>query len=374
MALQDLTPQLRTRLGRVERLVGLFVILALVLLLSGFGYYVNHLAERKGWFLGKVPYYTLLFNATGLKEGDSVKLMGFEAGWITEIETMPPDQYYGIYVQFHIKEPYYGYIWKDSQAKVGAADFLGKRYIEVTKGTRAPASVLEITNRTIFGQAKVVPWGLLDDKSPSETPRYLELTKGTKGYFLPPDESPAVTEKLNDVIRAVEAAVPDLTNALTQVLRSSMQMTSNLNALVANAQPLVTNLTAISENLREPKGSLGEWILPTNIHRQLEITLDNAGGALTNASGTLSSVRTNLDLLAANINRSLTNLAELTGNLNAQVQANSFILSEISALIVSLDDMVQGLKRHWLLRSSFGAQPPAAPPQSLLEPSVEEKK
>ena len=50
MALQDLTPQLRTRLSRMERAVGWFVFLAMLLLAFGFVYYVYATAERKGWF------------------------------------------------------------------------------------------------------------------------------------------------------------------------------------------------------------------------------------------------------------------------------------------------------------------------------------
>src|SRR5262245_61555972 len=57
MALQDLTPQLRTRMGRVERWVGLFVLGAALLLLGAFAYYIAHTAHRKGWFLTKVPYF-----------------------------------------------------------------------------------------------------------------------------------------------------------------------------------------------------------------------------------------------------------------------------------------------------------------------------
>jgi hypothetical protein len=48
MALQDLTPQLRTRLSRMERAVGWFVVLATALLFFGFGYYVYETANRKG--------------------------------------------------------------------------------------------------------------------------------------------------------------------------------------------------------------------------------------------------------------------------------------------------------------------------------------
>ena len=136
MALQDLTPQLRTRLSRMERAVGWFVMLALTALAFGFGYYLYNTAQRKGWFLTKAPYFTFVQSAIGLKPGDPVKLMGFDAGSITKIEPMPGDQFdYNVYVEFVLKAPNYGYIWTEgSQAKIATADFLGKRVLEVSKG------------------------------------------------------------------------------------------------------------------------------------------------------------------------------------------------------------------------------------------------
>ncbi len=136
MALQDLTPQLRTRLSRMERAVGWFVMLAVALLVFGFAYYVYNTAERKGWFLTKAPYYTFVQSATGLKVGDPVTLMGFDAGSITDIKPMPAEQFaYNVYVEFVLKAPNYGYIWTEgSRAKVTTADLLGKRVLEVTKG------------------------------------------------------------------------------------------------------------------------------------------------------------------------------------------------------------------------------------------------
>src|SRR5438445_2356563 len=148
MALQDLTPQLRTRLGRMERAVGIFVGLAALLLLSGFFYYLYHTAVRKGWFLKKIPYYVYVRDASGLKLGDPVKLMGFEVGGITEVTTMPPDWWfvtnnYNVFVQFRIKEPYYGHIWTDSSGKISASDFLGKRGLEVIKGQVGKPTAIE---------------------------------------------------------------------------------------------------------------------------------------------------------------------------------------------------------------------------------------
>ena len=137
MALQDLTPQLRTRLSRMERAVGLFVILAAALLTFGLVFYVYNTAARKGWFKTKAPFFTFTATATGLKEGDPIRLMGLGVGQITRIDTMPADDFYhNIYVEFELIAPYYDYLWTEgSRARVATADFLGKRVLEVTKGT-----------------------------------------------------------------------------------------------------------------------------------------------------------------------------------------------------------------------------------------------
>ncbi|MGO8764444.1 MAG: hypothetical protein ACLQSR_04820, partial [Limisphaerales bacterium] len=60
MPLQDLTPQLRTRLSHMERAVGWFVFLATALLIFGFGYYLYHLADQRGWFKIKANFHTYL--------------------------------------------------------------------------------------------------------------------------------------------------------------------------------------------------------------------------------------------------------------------------------------------------------------------------
>ena len=87
---------------------------------------------------------------------------------------------------------------------------------------------------------------------------------------------------------------------------------------------------------------------------------------------------TNLDVLTANITLTLENVASITSNLNAQVQANTNMLWGISKTVTDTDDFVQGLKRHWLLRSAFkkenaatkdtNAPPAAAFPEGAKQP------
>jgi hypothetical protein len=339
MPLQDLTPQLRTRLRRVEKVVGLFVAAATLLLLAGFAYYIYHTAERKGWFVEKCPYFTYVQSAEGLNVGDPIVLMGFSVGKITTIESQPPGSYYHVFIGFEVLRPYYGYIWSDSKVKIAAAGFLGKRQIEITVGTTGQPSAYEIAGHVteVLYEGKRVP-----------------LARAPKGIFIEPDEQPALSERAEKLVAQVEQALPNvlsLTNRLNAVLDNTAQLTSNANHLVVGAQPVVTNLAEITTNLRNPKGSLGEWIIPTNMQSQLAATI---GG-----------VNTNLNSL----NATLLNLASITSNLNTQVQNNDAILAELSRLVVETDDLVQGLKRHWLLKSAF-PQSGTNAPQPLLEPET----
>jgi len=414
MALQDLTPQLRTRLSRMERAVGWFVILAAGLLLFGFGYYIYNTAERKGWFKTKALFFTFTDSATGLKVGDPVKLMGLDVGRITAMEPMPPWEFqYNMYVEFELTDPYYGYIWTEgSRAKVNTADLLGKRFLEVTKGTGGYATyifhpLLQVPLADVPALPNASYWVLAEDIFAQRTnriakamtpatnltaiaaegysslllmntletrksmtgvwndkaARYDSYSKTNKPYWLMSDESVAITERLEKLVGAVEAALPNilnLTNQLSATLSNSSSLTSNLNIIAINARPMISNLTAATAHLDQP-GALGEWLLPTNIHRQLEATIGTANATLVNAN-------TNLSVLLASLGQSLDNLANITSNLNSQVQANTNLVSSIDKTIADADAFIQGLKHHWLLRSAFKTKPTNSPPPAVKEP------
>jgi len=199
---------------------------------------------------------------------------------------------------------------------------------------------------------------------------HYETFSKTNAYGLPPSETPAVTERLQGLVSQVETALPhilDLTNQISAVLSNSARLTSNLDVIAENARPVVTNLSVITANIRDPHGSLGEWLIPTNTHQQLDTTLLSANIAITN-------VDTNLVAIAEGITRSLDNLADITSNLNHQVQVNSNILSQVSGLVVNSDQFVQGLKRFWLFRHLFKPKntnaPPVAPAPPLQSPKA----
>lgn len=358
MALQDLTPQLRTRLSRLERVVGWFVTLATLLMIAGFGYYLYATARSKGWFLTKAPYFTYLRSGAGLKVGDTVKLMGFDAGQITQITAEDPGMPYDVYVEFHVAQPYYGYVWDDSRVKVKSAGFLGDRYLEVAKGGTSGS-----TNK-LFASYHENARHALTEIYDQKTGVYANFNRTLK-FHLEADEPPELASQMDAVVQTAKNALPHflaLTNQLTRVLNNAADATARLNTLAENAEPLVTNLNVITENLRNPKGSLGEWLISPSLNLQLTQTLASANTTLQSANTAVTNTDARVALLVSDLSRALENLAAITSNLNHQVQVNTNILSEISRLIVNTDDMVQGLKRHWLLRSAFKNKAPGASP------------
>lgn len=154
-----------------------------------------------------------------------------------------------------------------------------------------------------------------------------------------------------------------LTSRVERVLDNAASAAAQADQLLTSVQPTVTNLTLLTENfadlstyLSNPRGSLGEWLIPTNLAPQLTQTLTSANALLTNSDARLTG-------LALGLDRTIENLARITGDLHTQVRDNSNIVSELSRLIVDADDLVQGLKRHWLLRPAFrgSSAKPATP-------------
>jgi hypothetical protein len=183
-------------------------------------------------------------------------------------------------------------------------------------------------------------------------------------YEMPQDEEPALTDRAQALVSKIEDALPkilDITNRVNAVLNNTANLTSNLNVIVADARPTVSNLNLITGNLKNPNGSLGEWIIPTNINEKLDATLGTT-------HKTIGDADTNLVTIAESLTKSLNNLADITSNLNNQVAVNTNILTHISDIVVHTDDLVQGLKRHWLLRSAFKTKPTNVPPASVTEP------
>ena len=409
MPLQDLTPQLRTRLSRMERRVGWFVFLATLLLLFGFGYYLYNVAVQRGWFVTKAKFHIYVTTSTGLNVGDPVTIMGFSVGHITSVTPQKPGAPHNVKVDFEVFAPYFRYIWSEgSYVKVNPAGFLDQRKIEVTRGTNGYAICVTqpITVFTNLDELKADldsepgQWQLAQEiydansnllfraytwltqsnlqrvaalNLPSvkaynnrETDKnyvaawwhphnhsYEEFTTTEDTAWLPVAETPPVADRLQAMISDVQNALPNflaLTNQLTRILGSTANATSNLNESIVETHPLLNNANSFVARL------------DTN----LNISIIQTHPLLTNANELVANLNTN-------ITATLINLATITSNLNAQVQANSNLLGGMAKTIHDYDTFVQGLKRSWLLRHLYKKEKTNDPPEQPTAPPREKE-
>ena len=157
--------------------------------------------------------------------------------------------------------------------------------------------------------------------------RYENFKPGSEDAYLRAVETPPISDQLQAMVMQVQTALPNvlaLTNKIAAVLDNAAEATSNLNVTLVETRPMITNFALISAQLREPGGPL-VWALGTNGNGQLQ-------GTLTNANALLGHVDTNLNALLGhtdtNLAALLINLANITSNLNAQVQANSNMIEQ----------------------------------------------
>ena len=415
----------------MERVVGWFVFLATALLLAGFGYYLYHTAELKGWFVIKAKFHTYVQSSAGLTVGDPIVMMGFPVGNLTRVHAMPPGDAHNVLLEFEIREPYFRYITREgSVVIVNSAGFLNQRQLEITRGTNhsyALCVTQPVFDKTIPEVKKLIghatnQWQLAQDvfdadsnvvyqaytildrtnlarmaglytwatagnlvrigdlPPPSNTicvydntlvrnrivgawherrRRYINYTLEKDSAWLKPVEPVGVGDRLAQVVEQVQQALPNffaLTNQLNRILDHTADLTSNLNAAVVEIRPAMTNVAPTLANvagltslLREP-GGMGVWALGTNGSVQLT-------GVLTNVNSLLVNTDTNLNTLVFSLGQTLDHVADITSNLNAQVRADPNMLAGISKAIGDTDDLIQGLKRHWLLRSAFKKPP-----------------
>ncbi|MSU36959.1 MAG: hypothetical protein EXS36_18050 [Pedosphaera sp.] len=360
MASQDLTPQLRTRLGRVERLVGLFVSTAALLLLAGFIYFLHHTADKKGWFVQKIPYYTMIGDGTGIQIGADVKIIGFKIGQVTLLEPMPFEavwersQGWNVYVGFEIREPYDGYILTDSSVRLGAGDFLGGRSLDMVPGKIGEKTAQRLANGHMGHLHEKYCQTFTRDrtKATNEFRRYLEIKKGAKGYFLLATEQQPLPEKLTAIANDLHASLPGVF-AMTNSVNTALINLSSMTAQLDRAMPMLSNTLKQAEllindlrPLTQRPGGIGELLVPTNLNAQLGTVLSNVnsrselvGPTLSNLNGLVSQI----GITVSNLNHQLDRDTNLVGNV-------SRLADKATSLAESTDTL---LRRHWLFRSAF---------------------
>ena len=358
---QDLTPQLRTRLTQVERLVGLFVGAAFILAAGLFGYFLWHTAHERGWFKKKAVYHPYLKSGAGVKPGTPVVLTGFTIGKVTKVDTMPMEQWvidwqFYVFVEFEVQEPYYGYILTDSQVSIGAGDFLGARSVEINRGRTGKLTAKDLPSGKLGVLDKHFYFEKDRTKATNNYLIYKEVADAPDGYFLSALEQQPLPETLTLIANEVHATIPGITNRIFTALDGVNQIVTNLGGTLPKMEAAVDGLTntlaQITPLLSKP-GGIGEILIPTNLNAGLELTLSNVNANAHSVAPLMSNVNSTV----SEIRSTLAQVRGTVESMKGQLESNTNLVGNVSKLTASAAQLATDtdtlLRRHWLFRSAF---------------------
>ena len=223
---------------------------------------------------------------------------------------MPPRDPHNVEVDFEIVDPYFRYLWTGgSYLKVNAADFLGKRQLEITRGTNGyalvvtqPVFVKTVDELKQLAAAEPGQWQLSQDVFDANSNlvfgayttldesnlqviagmnlesnslyaynnqekdkhsivaswdgrwkhhRYKIFQPGDENAWLRAVETPPLSDQLQAMVLQVQTALPNilaLTNKIATVLDNAANATSNLNITLVETHPLLTNFAHSARN------------------------------------------------------------------------------------------------------------------------------
>ncbi len=319
----------RRKKGLKELRVGLFILLALAIMIGG----VFFIGGKGTLFGGKVHYKILFSSTSGLYEGDPVLLTGVEVGNVSSIGFPQSLEEQKILIEISVGKDISSRIRKNTRARVASASLVYGKVVELTMGST--------------DQPEIPP----DEFIPSE--------EGI-GYRGIVDSTSAMVNDIRRVLSKLDGGQ----GAAAMLLNEPLRMRETLDNLCVATR----SLAGMMERLEKGEGALGSMLSDSV---DLEPVLDDFRQAADNLETATRNLKGNESVLGRLIND-----AEYGKSVTADLQSAIRSLANVTAKIDSgqgtlgglindpelyrgLEDVVLGVRKSrvakWLIRNRRSA-------------------
>ncbi len=290
-------PPVKKTIGFREVRVGLFVILAIGLLI-----FLILNASGDISFARKVRLKTQFLTAEGLRPGGEVRLAGVRIGKVDDVKLLPPsDDPNAPKVEAVLAldskvdgKAVTDLVRTDSKAQLATPSLLGSdRIINITPGTSLGNPVHEgekLATTTEGGMAQLTASGneLVEQLNQLSTQvtditRKVNEGQGTLGRFV---NDEAFYDNLNLTIRETQGIIQQLRNG-----NGSAARLINDPALYNNVTAISTQLQGISEDLRRGRGTAGKLLTDEALYNETRSTIARLNGSISEVNQIVAEVR-----------------------------------------------------------------------------------
>ena len=330
-------------------LVGLtaFVILFVLIFL---------LTSSKGIFQKNVPLRTYMDDASGMQDGTPVRLNGITIGYLDNLRLVPTtDPHRNVEFNMKVQENYLSSIPVDSVAAISAANLLGDKFINITRGqdkrTVQPGAELKSLQGQDIPELMAASANLLQSfqtivNRVDNLLAGVEAGKGNIGLFLKDRElydrlngiasegqkllaevrtgKGTISKLLNDdslyteiraPIKRIDAILADLQNG-----QGTAGKLMKDPALYDDARGTITEIRSLVADLNAGKGTAGKLLKDDQLHQRLDQLIarfNTTVDRINSGQGTLGQLMTNPQLY-----ESLTSVTREFQSLARDMRAN----------------------------------------------------
>jgi len=284
----------------MEKVVGTFVILVMVLLLS----MVVLVGRGKDWFRKNVTYQTTFGQSYDLDLNSSVKLFNADIGKVKKINLVGDR----VTVTMAIYEDFAYRIRKDSTASVEGISYIGKKFISIKPGSESSPLIEE------DGEIPSV-----ENKSITDLLKEFEIEKTAKMVIRAVQDLSEITARIKQPEGPLFTAMASVNKSLEEVEKKVGKIMANVEKATGKTPKVVDQVQADLEKVHE----IGDALL-ANIAE--------------------------LKKIIANIEKGSKDIPPVTGSVKNGV-------SEIRAAVENIDQVVLSLKKNILIRSNIPPEP-----------------
>ncbi len=299
----------------VREITGSFLLLIIVCMVGG----IVLAGRAQGWFEEKLELH-LRFpeeGLAGIQKGAKVETLGTQIGVVHAVVVNEDDSMEAI---LRIKGPFIRFIRSDSRALIKKTyGVAGDAYIEITRGHAEPLS----------------------------------------GNYLaaPAQKDRELTELIQELVEQIQWAAIPMMEQVTTAVEQYADLAIDLQHGTRELQSLLKNLDGIAAGLQKGEGTAGGLLKDTQTLDSLNDTVASVQELIREAAAMVR----NLQAASTNIPAIVDESQAVVHNIRRASGGISGMMRQTEDTLLDAEILLEGIRKHWLLKKYMPADPPAVP-------------
>lgn len=335
------------RIKHIDRYVGIFLVLAMLLGVAAFVF----ISKGQKWFAKRNAYTVIFAKVQGLKPGTAVTVSGMEVGRVSSLRLNREGK---VELTLDVLNEYRHILRTDTRATI-ASTLLGGKSVELTVGSPDQP---ELTPGATISS--------IEAKEIGDLLKEIDVKEPLKKVNEALDHLRSITAKLNDpggdlftLLRNVRFVTHQLKEGQGSVgaILQDKKMHGEVTAALDSVRRSASNLEEISQNALKVSKNLSP--LMAEVDRSVK-EVPNIIGQVKAATVSLPQIMGDLQKAASDAPRITGNVKDLTedakaiaGNLKKASPQVPDIVTASQETLEETERLILGLQNHWLIRGSM---------------------